>query len=83
MFAACHYGGFMDTPPYPVGLANWDDDVPREGLPVWPTPEQFHGVSDREDAQFAAGALWPEVDVVSELRNRADALEAEIANRRT
>ncbi len=83
MFAACHYDGGMDTPPYPASFANSDDDVPREGLPTWPTTEQFHSVSDREDAQVAACAIWPDVDVVSELQDRAEALEAEIANRRT
>lgn len=83
VFAGCHYGRVMDTPTHSPGFANRDDDVPREGLPAWPTPEQFGAASDREDAQVAAGAMWPDVDIVSELRNRAEALEAEIAKRRT
>jgi len=73
----------MDTPPYPALTEKRDDDVPCEGLPPWPTPEQFHAVSDREDAHVAAGVVWADVDVASELRDRAAALEAEIANRRT
>lgn len=81
--AACRYSGDMDTPPYPAHTGNCDDDVPREGLPPWPTPEQFHAVSDHEDAQVAAGVVWADVDVASELRDRAAALEAEIVNRRT